>query len=71
VTIINNSIATHGNLTYSGFQPYTNYSAEVVAVNDDNKTSTKKTFILSAEKSEFVSIAIKYWKFHTFMCYII
>lgn len=57
-TIINNSTATHGNLTYSGFEPYTNYSVEVVAVNDDEKTSINGTIILSAEKSEFPSNAI-------------
>ncbi|KAF6024502.1 DSCAM [Bugula neritina] len=49
-TIINNSTATHGNLTYSGFEPYTNYSVKVVAVNDDEKNSTNGTIILSAEK---------------------
>jgi len=57
-TIINSSSPTPGNLTYSGFKPYTTYSVEVVAVNDDGKTSTNGTLLLSAEKSEFVTNAI-------------
>ncbi|KAF6017327.1 YTHDC2 [Bugula neritina] len=51
IIIINNSTATPGNLTYSGFKPYTNYSVEVVAVSNDGETYSisKKTSTMPSQ----------------------